>query len=147
MPAAIDPVKVDHYFVEELCLLNSDENYFRGLNYNDIDTLHPYLIRYLIMYFDNDYDLGTIWNSYFDDFVSGHRSYRPPNGGEDIFRSEKEACNCLGISPARLKKMNQQELTRCYRKLAKETHPDRGGDKGKFIEVREAYELLIKKKR
>jgi len=30
----------------------------------------------------------------------------------------------------------------CYRRLAMQHHPDKGGDKRKFIEVREAYEVL-----
>lgn len=30
----------------------------------------------------------------------------------------------------------------CYRRLAMQHHPDKGGDERKFIEVREAYEIL-----
>lgn len=30
----------------------------------------------------------------------------------------------------------------CYRRLAGQHHPDKGGDERKFIEIREAYEIL-----
>jgi DnaJ-class molecular chaperone len=60
--------------------------------------------------------------------------------------SEREACQCLGISPEDFQKMERRDLIRCYRKLAKETHPDRGGDKGDFVEIKEAYECLLMRK-
>lgn len=33
-------------------------------------------------------------------------------------------------------------IRRQYRRLAAQTHPDRGGDTGRFLEIRAAYELL-----
>jgi curved DNA-binding protein len=44
----------------------------------------------------------------------------------------------LGVS----KNASEQELKQAYRKLAMETHPDRGGDAAKFSLVNEAYEIL-----
>ncbi|RRJ82762.1 DNA-J related domain-containing protein [Aestuariirhabdus litorea] len=35
-----------------------------------------------------------------------------------------------------------EELTAAYRRLAARHHPDRGGDAARFVEIREAYELL-----
>jgi len=35
------------------------------------------------------------------------------------------------------------EIKQCYRKLAAENHPDKGGDQERFIEIREAYEMLV----
>lgn len=37
----------------------------------------------------------------------------------------------------------QQEIKNRYRQLAGENHPDKGGDRERFIEIREAYEILI----
>ena len=37
---------------------------------------------------------------------------------------------------------NRHEITRSYRELIAKHHPDRGGDANKFINIRQAYELL-----
>jgi curved DNA-binding protein CbpA len=42
--------------------------------------------------------------------------------------------------------MTRLELIRCYRRRAKETHPDRGGKREIFVQVQEAYECLMKRK-
>lgn len=34
------------------------------------------------------------------------------------------------------------EITRSYRELIARHHPDKGGDKDTFIDIRQAYELL-----
>jgi DnaJ-class molecular chaperone len=60
--------------------------------------------------------------------------------------SEREACQCLGISPRDFLKMKRRDLIKFYRKLAKETHPDRGGDKGDFVKIKDAYECLLMRK-
>ena len=38
---------------------------------------------------------------------------------------------------------DQNEIKQCYRRLAAQHHPDKGGDREKFIEVRQAYEILL----
>jgi curved DNA-binding protein CbpA len=43
--------------------------------------------------------------------------------------------------------MDRKALLRCYRRRAKETHPDRGGDEGAFIQITQAYETLLILKR
>ncbi len=144
-PAGLDPERVDHYFVEDLCRLNVDETFFKGVARDGTDSLHPYLVRYLILYFDNDFDRGTIWDAYVRDFMSRRRFHRPP-ALEGMTMSEEEACTCLGISPQEWKAMDRHALTRCYRQLAKETHPDRGGDGQAFVRVKDAYECLLVRK-
>jgi hypothetical protein len=34
-PAALDPEKVDHYFLRDLCWLNKDEKFFSGVDRGD----------------------------------------------------------------------------------------------------------------
>jgi curved DNA-binding protein CbpA len=41
--------------------------------------------------------------------------------------------------------MSKKELTRLYRKKAKDLHPDTGGDHQTFVELSEAYEKLLLK--
>ncbi|MCG8668989.1 MAG: DnaJ domain-containing protein [Pseudomonadales bacterium] len=52
-----------------------------------------------------------------------------------------DALRILGVDNRELKP-SWQEIQTCYRQLARTHHPDRGGESAKFIEVREAYEVL-----
>ena len=60
--------------------------------------------------------------------------------------SHEAACRCLEISLDDFKKMDRRKLTRCYRRLAKKTHPDRGGESHRFVEIKAAYEMLLQMK-
>ena len=142
-PAFLETKKFDQYLLSDLCLLNRDETFFKGVESHDPDSLHFYLIKYLILYFDNAFDPENLWDEYVKDFVWEHRFYKAPRKSTRGSVPEKEACRCLGISIEDFKKMDVNELLRCYRKRAKETHPDRGGDEETFIEIKEAYESLV----
>ena len=52
--------------------------------------------------------------------------------------SKRDYYEVLGLT----KGASQDEIKKAYRKLAKELHPDIGGDEDKFKEVSEAYEIL-----
>ncbi len=142
-PAFLETEKFDQYLLKDLCRLNRDETFFKGVESHDPDSLHSYLIKYLILYFDNAFDPQNLWSEYVEDFIWEHRFYKAPRKSKQSSVPEKEACRCLGISVEAFKKMDTSELLRCYRKRAKETHPDRGGDEETFIEIKEAYESLI----
>lgn len=45
----------------------------------------------------------------------------------------------LGVSP----KATKEEIKKAYRKLAFMYHPDKGGDKDKFIKIQNAYDELM----
>jgi hypothetical protein len=145
-PAALNPERVDDLFVEDLCRLNRDPVFFKGLGQKDPDSLHAYLRRYLILYFDNDFDRARPWGEYVRDFIGRHQSYRPPRGRGWKAIPEDEACKQLGITLSDFKKMSRRTLIRCYKRRAKETHPDGGGSQEAFIKVKEAYECLIVRK-
>ena len=145
-PEILDPLEVDHYFLEEICKINSDETFFKGVDFPDPASLHPYLVKYVILYFDHTFDPGLVWDEYMQEFKWRHQFYRRPATGAGATMAEKEACQCLGITREELRKMDLRQLTRLYRKLAKQSHPDIGGDKKTFIKIKEAYESLSTRK-
>ena len=145
-PAALDPEKVDHHFLKDICRLNLDKTFFAGVERNDSTALHAYLIRYVILYFDHAFDPRSIWDEYVQTFRWKHQFYSRPPSPRSTATSEKEACRCLGISFEDFETMDRAELARCFRIQAKETHPDKGGDHKTFVKLKEAYECLLTRK-
>jgi len=145
-PSALDPEKMDEFFMEDICSLNRDERFFNGIVPHDHQTLHPYLIKYLILYFDNDFFPGTFWNQTVKDFMWKHQFHRKAKPHFTPSVSHEAACRCLEISLDDFKKMDRRKLTRCYRRLAKKNHPDRGGESHRFVEIKAAYEVLLQMK-
>jgi curved DNA-binding protein CbpA len=43
--------------------------------------------------------------------------------------------------------MSRKELVRIFRRRAQEFHPDKGGDPEKFVELTEAYHMLLSTKK
>ena len=142
-PSVLDPEKVDESFVDELCRLNQDRGFFSGLKRSSWNLLHPYLRKYLILYFDNEFDRGGAWSEYVRDFQRRRQFYRGPRLRVEPSVSKTEALKSLGIGAAEFEDMSRAELTRCYRKRAMETHPDRGGDQKEFVGIRRAFETLL----
>ena len=145
-PAGLDPERLDELFVESLCRLNRDPTFFTGLPAHDPDSLHAYLVRYLLLHFDTPFDTGMIWDDYVRQFMGRRRFYRTPPRGPTPAADEARALKCLGLSAETFRKMTRRELGRRYRRLAKRTHPDRGGAKERFVEIKEAYECLLFRK-
>ena len=146
-PSALDPEKVDDFLVDDLCRLNSDKRFFSGVDRRDFQTLHPYLIKYLTQYFDNAFEPGTVWSEYVEDFLWKHQFHRQSKASPGASPSEEKACLCLEISMEDFQGMDRTKLRRCYRRLAKKTHPDGGGNQERFVEIKEAYEFLLQKVR
>ena len=146
LPEILDPLQVDHHFLEEICKINSDEAFFTGVEFTDPTSLHPYLVKYVILYFDHAFDPGLAWDEHMQRFKWRHQFYRRPSSTGAATMADKEACQCLGLTQEELRKMDLKQLTRHYRKLAKKAHPDIGGDEKTFIKIKEAYESLSTKK-
>jgi hypothetical protein len=144
-PAALDAERVDQYFLEEICRLNGDPGYFRGVSGHNARDLHPLLVKYVILYFDHDFDHRSLWNQYVHEFMQQRRAYRPPRSRAEL--SHQQACQHLNISESAFDKMSRSDLIRHYRLQAKEIHPDTGGDHEAFIRLNEAFECLLRKKR
>ena len=135
MPHAMDQDKVETFFIQELCLLNKE---FFSLT----SHLHDYLIRYAVMFFDHTYGDTVLLDDMVKDFQFRHRFFnRPPAPSV----SAVKARNIFGLTKEALKSMDKKTLTRKFRRLATEHHPDKGGDHDKFVEINDAYQALLKK--
>jgi len=131
----MDQDKVETFFLEEICRINKD---LFGLT----SHLDDYLIRYLIMFFDNEYADTILLDEMERAFRFRHRSFNHPP--PKAFSAGK-ARTLFHISKEELKNLNKRSLTRIYRKLARKHHPDRGGSHDKFVEINNAYQILLGK--
>lgn len=146
-PAALDPEKVDEFLLEEVCCVNRDTHFFSGVDSRDSEVLHPILLKYIILYFDHDWDYQSPWKQYIEELLR-RRNFSARAGGERAASmTEEDACRKLGVTVEEYTGMTRRELIRVFRMRAKEIHPDKGGDHDVFIKVTEAYEYLLLKKR
>jgi hypothetical protein len=142
-PDILDQSQVDDLFIKEICELNDDEIFWSG--FDKINKgLKGYLIRYLIMFFDFDYEPRSFIEDYIRRFINSRRDYRPPPPKATV--SMKEASDIFGESKETLEKMNRKELTRLYRRQARRLHPDTGGDSKAFIRLTRAYKSLLRRR-
>ena len=138
VPDFLDQAQVDDHFVEEICRLNADRQFWAGVD--PFSGLNDYLIRYAIMFFDFDYEPRSFMDDYLRGFVNGRRAYRPPVPQPAV--SMAAACRIFGESKDVLLKMSRRELARLYRRRARDLHPDQGGQAPQFIKLTEAYKSL-----
>ena len=141
MPQALDAEAMDQFFLEELCHLDQDQGFWQGFSRSD--QLPPYLIRYLIMFFDYEFPGSRSWND-FARLFDQSRHYRRQRATS---MSLDSASTVFGLSRTELAKMNKKQLTALYRKLAHRLHPDKGGDHDRFIELTTAYNELLRGRR
>ncbi len=133
MPHALDQEKVDEFFLREICRLNKEL-------FNKETHLDDHMIRYIVMFFDHQYANTTLLDDFARDFMARHRFFTP--------RHEKSittlnACNIFNINKTELATMTRQHLTKLYRGFARQVHPDTGGSHDKFVELNNAYEVLL----
>ena len=140
-PEVLARSDMDQAFMKALCNLNQDEAFWLGCD--EEDGLRQHLTRYAIMYFDSDFPTGNPMRDYVRDFMNRHRVYQPTR---TVQMSLAESARLFSVSVDTLKKMNCQMLTRKYRKLAKQHHPDKGGDQETFVKLSAAYHKLLKRK-
>jgi len=141
-PAALPGAKVDGLLVKELCALDQNKKFWAGFERDSI--FHPYLQRYLIMYFDGVWPEIRASEEYVRRFVNEHRSYRPPVSQQVKI---KKGSVLFGASWNELRSMSQRQLTRLYRKKVHDLHPDKGGDKDDFVALTDLYNALSERKK
>jgi hypothetical protein len=145
MPQALEQERLDNFFLQDICDLSRDESFL--CEEPPTDRLHPYLVRYAIMYFDYSFSEAPASEHLHrlrQDFFARKReafaraSERGPK--KDLDHAER----LFGVSERELQKMDRREIIRLYRKKAKEMHPDRGGEQADFIQLTRVYKLLLK---
>ncbi len=142
MPHALDSDRVDDYFLKEICRIDSDREFWKGMNRGK--GLVSYMIRYVIMFFDYSFAGGQTWSEFARaNFGSSHGA-GPLKGARRM--SMKEVTTVFGIKQSELAALSRSALTRLYRKKAQQMHPDKGGDHEQFIELTTAYNELLRTK-
>lgn len=135
MPQALDQEKVDTVFLEEICR-TSRELFGSG------SFLHDYLIRYVYLFFDTDYAHTRLLDDMAKDFMFRHRFFRPPKPPRSSM-PVSQSLTVFNLTKTEFSAMNRKQLTRRYRKLAADVHPDRGGSHQAFIALGNAYQRLL----
>ncbi|GAB6908268.1 putative DnaJ domain protein [Desulfosarcina cetonica] len=140
-PEVLDQEQMDRFFIDRLCRLNRDDIFWSGCQRSS--HLHPHLVRYALMYFDHTFPVRDPTHAFFQDFMNRHRLHRPP---QSVQLSLAESASLFGVTVEVLKRMDCRSLTRQYRKLAKQHHPDKGGSPEQFVRLTAAYQKLVRRK-
>ncbi len=140
-PQGLDPAEVDERFLACLCALLEDAPFWGGLRVED--RMRDYLARYAVMYFDFDFGPPP-FAEFLHEFLHRRQAFRPAAPRPPQPESAAEA---FGRPFAELKAMNRKQLTRLYRRRARELHPDRGGSHERFIRLSEVYQELLRGRR
>ncbi len=142
-PQFLKQSDIDDYFITEICKLNGDPVFWAGMAADA--WLHEYLIRYLFMFYDYDFAPRSWVEDYIRNFINSRRGHRFPNQSAAV--TMKEASSIFGETEEVLKTMSRQELSRYFRRRAREFHPDQGGDQDKFVALTRAYDALLRTKK
>jgi len=139
-PQTIDPGRLADAFLDELCRLDRDATFWQG--FPRTATLPEYLARYVVMFFDFDFPSFAADEEFIRRFMAGRRRFSWPERRPPAV-ADGEMERLFGVPAGRLRGMGGRELTRLYRRRAKELHPDTGGEHEVFIRLTAAYEQLL----
>ncbi len=142
LPEALARDEMGDHFLKELCRLNENLHFWQIRN--PPATLHPHLVRYLLMFFDHAPAPRSFLEDFVRTFMAGHRRFRWPEKKTE--QTPERIQELFATSYAELKKLSRTQLARLYRKKALQLHPDHGGDQEKFIALTEIYQTLTRSK-
>lgn len=143
MPEALNQIDIADFFIKDICNLNGDKTFWATRS--QLSSLHDHLVRYMIMFFDHGYGKRSLFDDFLREFMGRHRAFSWPDKKPTV--STDQVVKTFKKKWPELQKMNRKELTRLYRKRAKELHPDSGGDHEEFIELNAAYASLLTRKK
>ena len=133
--------QLDGFFMHQLCHLNADIGFWGHVQ--TAESLHEYLVKYAIIYFDYERPARPAWQAQIEDFINQHRTYRPP---PKVQIKIEEAGRFFGMPWRELKRLDRASLSRLYRRKALKYHPDRGGDPDVFRRLTQYYQALLKRR-
>lgn len=139
-PEAMDPERTDELFLEEVCRMQEDPVLFPG--WDRARGLPPVLVRYVIQYFDNPWPIPDWSRDLVEEFIRLHRTFRARQVRIRAVPLE-EALAVFCLSEEAFSRLSRRDLARLYRRIALDTHPDRGGSHEKFVRVAGAYRTLV----
>jgi len=142
IPQGLSPEKMESHFLEEICRLNADSSFWAGEETGD--SLHEYLRRYVVMFFDNPFMEDTFLRDHVREFMDGHRKWRFPERKRTM--NLAEASSIFGVAKDILESMSRRGVIRLFRRMAQKLHPDKGGKHEEFIKLADAYRELLKRK-
>lgn len=142
MPEALNQLDIADYFVEDICRLSNDEQFFADGTAGG--SLHDHLIRYMIMFFDHGYGRRSLFDDFVREFMGRHRAFAWPERKPSV--STDQAVRIFKTEWKKLQSMDRVQLTRLYRRRAKQLHPDSGGNHDEFVELNAAYASLLARK-
>lgn len=140
MPQGLDQDQVETHLLDDLCGLNADCSFWAGMDMTA--SLHPYLIRYLLMFFDYEYQASRLFENLEFARFNQRRYHRQTRRPVDAVMADAAAV--FGLSASVLSAMGSRDIQRLYRKKAAELHPDRGGTHEAFIDLGRIYDELIR---
>lgn len=141
-PEWLDQDQVDAAFIDGLCALQQDAVFWAGMDPGP--RLNAYLVRYALMFFDHGYAPPSPEAAWVQDFINRHRRHRTPPA---VALSLEKACALLDCTTEQLRQMTRRDLSRRYRRRARDLHPDRGGRHADFVALTEAYQRLLRVKK
>jgi len=142
IPQGLDQATMDKHFLEEICRLNSDRSFWAGEKTGD--SLHEYLTRYLVMYFDNPFKPDSFLREHIREFMARHRRWSFPEIKRNM--SFAEASSIFGVKKDVLESMSRRSVIRLFRRMAQKLHPDKGGTHEEFVKLADAYRELLRRK-
>jgi hypothetical protein len=143
MPQGLDEDKLERFFIQTVCDLNADPAFW-GPELPG-DRLHPYLIRYVIMFFDYPFAPSTFLQDMLNEYVS-RRQRRSQQIWQEKTGGMREASRAFDVSEQELRSMDRAEVTRLYRQKIQKLHPDKGGEHEDFIRLTRAYKAVLLQK-
>ena len=142
MPQALNQDDIARYFLDDICLLNYDKQFWPGMKMDRF--LQNYLQRYIIMLFDSEFERSTFMDD--QEFARFHRRRYHRQHTRPVDEVYSEAGAIFGVPESELKKMTKRQLKKLFRSKAQELHPDKGGDHDAFVALSRVYDELVMRK-